>query len=471
MTRLTPNAFHQQQHQRTIDTNQQTFKLKAYQQDFLNAGARFPCMTAGWATGKSLCGILRGVYLSERFAGNVGVIFRKEYVDLRDSGMIDFEKYTDWKVNRSTKDVILPNKSRILFRHLEELNNLQNINLGWFWIEQGEELDTADQWFYLYGRLRNQAAEFRSGWVTSNAKGHNWIWELWEHAKPSAEYDFYEATTYENADVLPADFITSLDDIKTKRPGVYNRFVLNDRDELEVLDYIITELMIEQAKQVINYEYTPHRTIISCDPARFGDDETVIYIIKEKGIVDKSYLLGKSTMDIAGQLATLWKKYNAGRVVVDVIGIGAGVHDRLCELIESKNVVGINSAEGCDNPDDQKQYINKRAWMWDTTAKMFENNLISLRENDDPELINQLKQVKYSFKNGRMKIEDKADIKKRLGRSPDRGDSFVYGMAYIKDCPYTRKKDYKYIPYQHETTIMERQYLRRLSGVPQHRGY
>ena len=76
-------------------------------------------MTAGWATGKSLCGILRGVYLSERFAGNVGVVFRKEYVDLKDSSMSDFEKYTDWRVNRSTKDVILPNKSRILFRHLE----------------------------------------------------------------------------------------------------------------------------------------------------------------------------------------------------------------------------------------------------------------------------------------------------------------------------------------------------------------
>jgi len=434
MIRLTPNTFHQQQHQRTIDTNQQTFKLKAYQQDFLNAGARFPCMTAGWATGKSLCGILRGVYLSERFAGNVGVIFRKEYVDLRDSGMIDFEKYTDWKVNRSTKDVILPNKSRILFRHLEELNNLQNINLGWFWIEQGEELDTADQWFYLYGRLRNQAAEFRSGWVTSNAKGHNWIWELWEHAKPSAEYDFYEATTYENADVLPADFITSLDDIKTNRPSVYNRFVLNDRDELEVLDYVITELMIEQARNVPNRESPPYRTIISCDPARFGDDETVIYVLREKGITDKLYLRGRSTMDIAGQLAALFNKHDAGRVVIDVIGLGAGVYDRLCELIDSTKVIGLNSAQNCDNPEDRKRYLNKRAWVWDTVAKMFENNLISL-QNADPELINQLKQVKYLFKNGRMKIEDKADIKKRLGRSPDRADCFV-GMAYMKDCPY-----------------------------------
>ncbi|MBK7546268.1 MAG: hypothetical protein IPI56_11090 [Elusimicrobia bacterium] len=55
-----------------------------------------------------------------------------------------------------------PNKSEILFRHLEEIHGVvQNMNLGWFWIEQAEELETDETFNVLRGRLRRTLNEER----------------------------------------------------------------------------------------------------------------------------------------------------------------------------------------------------------------------------------------------------------------------------------------------------------------------
>ena len=49
-------------------------------------------------------------------------------------------------------------------------------------------------------------------------------------------------------------------------------------------------------------------------------------------------------------------------------------------------------------------------------------------KNIDPKLKGQLTTPTYAFRNGKILIEAKADIKKRLGRSPDRADAYVNGL-------------------------------------------
>lgn len=181
-------------------------------------------MVAAWGTGKSLCGILRALYLAQHIPNNLGLIVRKEFTDLRDSTIKDFERYTGLKVNEQSKEVKLSNGSQILFRHASELDTLKNVNAGFIWIEQAEELDSAEQWHYLQGRLRREG-KFRSGWITANTNGHNWVWELWKDKPPSADYELIEASTMDNKDNLPADFIASLETLPEQ---VYARFVLND---------------------------------------------------------------------------------------------------------------------------------------------------------------------------------------------------------------------------------------------------
>mgnify|MGYP001616151655 CR=1 FL=1 len=190
-------------------------------------------MVSAWGTGKSLCLILRVLRLCELYPNNLALIVRKEFTDLKDSTIKDFELYTGLKVG-SNKDVVLSNGSTIMFRHGEELNTLQNINLGVGGIEQGEEFDDDSQWFMLFGRMRRRNCGNPSLFLIANANGDNWINRLWPQSddtkyKSLPGYELHEATTYDNADVLPEAFLKSLDTLRVQKPAVYDQYVLNSR--------------------------------------------------------------------------------------------------------------------------------------------------------------------------------------------------------------------------------------------------
>ena len=163
--------------------------LKPFQYDFVYSKARHPAFVGGWNTGKTMTAISRARIYSRLIPENLGIIFRKTFRSLSDSTLKDFEKYTGLKVD-GNRNLVDKNGSITMFRHIDELEsiNQQNINLGWFYIEQGEELDSDEAFFMLFGRLRrhlNPTPEFlalglpeRSGWVIANA-GDNWMRPLW----------------------------------------------------------------------------------------------------------------------------------------------------------------------------------------------------------------------------------------------------------------------------------------------------
>ena len=49
-------------------------------------------------------------------------------------------------------------------------------------------------------------------------------------------------------------------------------------------------------------------------------------------------------------------------------------------------------------------------------------------KNNDVKLKGQLTTPTYAFRNGKILIESKSEIKKRLGNSPDRADAYVNGL-------------------------------------------
>jgi len=141
--------------------------LNPYQWEFLTSKARFPGLVAGWGTGKTLVLIQRAMVLSQCYQDNLGLVVRKVFKDLADSTIKDFELYTGLKVPMSTRDVVIPgSKSRIMFRHLEELTGgatkqlIQNVNLGFVAMEQAEEFETSEQFHMLRGRLRRRLHPF-----------------------------------------------------------------------------------------------------------------------------------------------------------------------------------------------------------------------------------------------------------------------------------------------------------------------
>ena len=78
------------------------------------------------------------------------------------------------------------------------------------------------------------------------------------------------------------------------------------------------------------------------------------------------------------------------------------------------------------NPD---RYVNKRAEMWDGILSFLSQDLEVLLPQDDM-LFGDLTSVNKKYDAmGRLLLESKEEIKKRLGRSPDRGDALALTFA------------------------------------------
>ena len=395
--------------------------LKQYQDDFVYSRARFPALVAGIGTGKTMCGILRMMNMMIEYPKNLGIVIRKEFTDLKDSTIKDFTRYTGIEVP-SSKDVLLPNGSLIMFRHGDEVNVLKNINAGAIFIEQAEEFETDETFLFLRDRLRRQEAGLRTLFLIANANGHNWIHRDWKvNAARDTEFHLIEATTFDNADNLPADYIADLKKQETTHPEHYRRYVLNSWDDADTVDQILRADWVLRAVG----KNVPQSLagVVVCDPARYGDDEHVIYAMAGNKIIDSDIYTNKSTMETAGRMVIMANKHRIRSLALDVIGVGAGIADRLKEL--GHKVIEINSSQSAS---DKERYKNLRAEMWAEAATKFENERVCLPKDDM--LTDELAQMRYRTieSNGRLQVEAKEDYKKRMGRSPNRADALVMGL-------------------------------------------
>lgn len=168
---------------------------------------------------------------------------------------------------------------------------------------------------------------------------------------------------------------------------------------------------------------------IGCDVARYGSDETVIAIRRGGRVEPLLVYAQKDTMETAGLVKAAHAETSATAIKVDEIGIGAGVVDRLKEL--KCPATGVNVASA---PVEPERFMNLRAELWWNLRERLDPNP---RVNPNPialppddQLLADLTNVKYKIDSrGRIQLESKEEIKKRLGRSPDRGDAVVLAYA------------------------------------------
>lgn len=129
------------------------------------------------------------------------------------------------------------------------------------------------------------------------------------------------------------------------------------------------------------------------------------------------------------QIGDGWKVPVTGRdpthvsVVVDEIGVGSGVLDRLKEL--KLDVSGFN---GGRSPTQEGQFANLRAESYWGVRRLLEAGLIALPR--DEKLFDELAGMQWRVNSsGKIQIEAKDDMRARLGRSPDRADAVA--MAFL----------------------------------------
>jgi hypothetical protein len=166
--------------------------------------------------------------------------------------------------------------------------------------------------------------------------------------------------------------------------------------------------------------------VIGCDPAGDGAgevDRTAIVFRRGRMVFRTEYHEKLNTMQVAGKLAEYWTEHRPDAMFIDKGGLGAGVVDRLREL--NFPVVGINSAERARDPE---TYENRRAEMWWTMKKWFEDAPCRI-PNDAALQADICAPQPDESSNGRKLLEKKADMLKRGIRSPDGGDALALTFA------------------------------------------
>lgn len=423
--------------ERDIQPDDKVFRLIPPQAGFIQSAVRYPAYVAAWGCGKSTALIARAMIASETYPDNYGVIFRKEFVDLRDSTIKDFETYTGLKVP-SNRTVVLANGSQIIFRHAEEENNIKNMNLGWFAIEQAEELMTDGIFSTLRGRLRRKHIPHHWGAIIANTNGHNWIWKSWK-MRALENSELFEAASQDAAHYLPAETWEDWQKLEQSNPKIFRRFVKNSYDEADTTDYIIQPSWVDSAKGRLLVTKWPTRRIVSIDVARGGSDKSVFYAIENNRALGYETWETRNTMELVGRAQIFAEKFSVDAYAVDEIGVGAGVADRLKEL--HKEVIFVNAAERKDVP---PNFFNRRSEILGTAARLFEEGRVSLLK-DDLDLAEQLSWTKWQpvGSNKELRAESKDEVREEYGRSPDNADAFLNGLwALPKTMPVGDRTPY-----------------------------
>jgi hypothetical protein len=122
---------------------------------------------------------------------------------------------------------------------------------------------------------------------------------------------------------------------------------------------------------------------------------------------------------------------------VDSIGVGAGTVNEIrrllggvasCTPLNSGAAAVTRAAKAGDGEgweSDANQFLNLRAQMYWQAREDLRRGRLALP--NDPQLIEELITPTYEVRNGKVVVEPKADVKRRLGRSPNKADALVYG--------------------------------------------
>lgn len=294
------------------------------QLEFVKNTSRFSCYSGGFGAGKTVAGCLRALVLSQLMPGNMGLIGRLTYPELRDTTRKTFFELCppDWydplnggEWKQSENYLRLYNGSEIIFRHLDQLSNkeLLSLNLGFFFIDQAEE--TSEEVYQtLIGRLRKSNVPKRYGFIVCNPEGHNWIYKRFKD-KPDPEHKLVEATTFDNKENLPQDYIESL----LKAPEVWKkRYVYGSWDAFE--GQIFTEF--DRNVHVIRPIQIPKEwdTIVAIDHGLVNPTAALLISIDYDGnvfVMDEYYESGRPISENAAFILDMVGKRKVSTWLID----------------------------------------------------------------------------------------------------------------------------------------------------------
>ena len=189
------------------------------------------------------------------------------------------------------------------------------------------------------------------------------------------------------------------------------------------VDQLISLLDVEDAMQrhlqLTDYDFAAK--VMGVDPARFGDDRSVIFKRQGRRALEPIIRHKMDNMALAALVADEIRTWHPDAVFIDE-GNGSGVIDRLRQLGFSP--IGVHFGGKATQP----RYTNKRTEMWWEMAEWLRSGaaLPTLQA-----LKTDLAAPTYWFGNDdKLVLEPKDDIKARIKVSPDLADALALTFAH-----------------------------------------
>jgi hypothetical protein len=278
----------------------------------------------------------------------------------------------------------------------------------------------------VFNEIVRPALADRNGWALflGTPKGQNHFYELYLQATKKmneGDKDWY-ACTYSVADtnVINEKELESLKSSLTE--SAYRQEMLCDFSSSTDNILINIDTVQKAIDKHQDFEFEDQPLVLACDPARFGDDSSVIVWRQGQKCYPPKYYKKIDNMQLVGHISRLASELRPQTIFIDS-GHGSGVIDRLRQLGHEVTEVHFGSL-----PFNDGKYLNKRSEMWDLMRLWLENGGSI---PNDSSLKADLTSVTYDYDaKNRLRLEPKHAVKDRLGRSPDGADALALTFAY-----------------------------------------
>lgn len=207
-------------------------------------------------------------------------------------------------------------------------------------------------------------------------------------------------------------------------------------------DSLIRLEVMELASETVLEHYGSYTLDLGVDVARFGDDKTAIAARIGNKVLELTEHKKLDTMETTGSIISAvhrlrdeYPRINHVRIKIDDDGVGAGVVDRLREVVYEENlpweIIPVKNGAAADEAD---RYADKITEMYDRLRERLDKNFsnyiqglpqdLEIPYND--KLITQITNRRYHINSkGKLQVERKEEFKKRIGESPDLSDALL----------------------------------------------
>ena len=322
-----------------------------------------------------------------------------------------------WSLRSTEAFAGLHNQGRRLFVAFDEASAIPD--LVWETIEGAlTDRDTEILWLATgnptrnTGRFRECFGRFRHRWLRHQVDGRNVsLTDKGEIARWAADYGD------------DSDFF------RVRVKGEFPRGGAMQFIDGETVDEAVRRPAESHLRQAL---------VMGVDCARGGDDQSTIWFRRGRDArsIPAIKLRVGDLMVLSGKVAEQAILHRAAAVFIDEGGIGAGVVDRVRQMLPGHLVVGVNFGGRSDRytqGDGMPLTSNKAAEMWASMRAWLKTGAIP----DDPELLAELTGREYGFDlHNAIRLEKKEDMKKRGLSSPDNADGLALTFAYpVADRP------------------------------------